>query len=109
MPPVLFPFPLGPANPGYDVLGDHTFTGFAPPSEGPCTEVLVESGRAPGGVGVKVDMGGCVSPEVGEVVECVCDCWGAAFSAGMYIPPSSVLPSGESVCRRSLARSVPAP
>jgi hypothetical protein len=102
-----FPFPPVPTNPDCDVWGDHTLTGRATPSEGPRTDMLVESARAPGGVGV--DVGGCVSPEAGDVIECGCVCRGVAFSAGTYTPPSSVFPSGESICRRSLKRSVPAP
>jgi hypothetical protein len=108
---VSFPFPFPPApvpaDPGYDVRGDHTFGVCATPSEGPRADILVESGRAPGGVGV--DVARCESPEVGDVVECVCVCREVVFSAGTYTPPSSVPPSGESVCRRLSMRSVPAP
>jgi hypothetical protein len=105
-PPVPVPVPV---NPEYGVWDDHTCAGRTTPSEGPRTDTLVESKREPGGVGV--DVGACESPEVGDVVECVCVCvcWGVDPSAGTYTPPSSVLPSGESVCRRSLTRSVPAP
>ena len=108
-PPAL-PLPLPfPPWPEYDVWEDHTLAGCVTPSEGPRTGMLVESKRAPGGVGVDVD--GRLSPEVGDVIECVGACRGVVFSvsAGTYTPPSSVLPFGESVCCRSLTRSVPAP
>lgn len=96
-----------PVGPEFDVWGDHMFARRPTPFEGPRKEMLVESGRAPWRV--VVDVGGCESPEVGDVVECVCVCRGVTFSAGTYTPPSSVLPSGESVCRRLSTRSVPAP
>ena len=71
-----------PAYPEYDVLDDHTFVGRVP-SEGLRANMLVESARAPGGIGM--DVGGCVSPEVGDVIGgCVsfCVCRGVTFSAG---------------------------
>jgi len=108
LPTVPFPFPPVPADLEYDLWDDHMFAGRQTPSEGSRTDMLVESGRAPGGV--SVDVGGwCVSPEVGDVIECVCVCCGVVFPAGTYTPPSSVIPSGESVCRRLSTRSVPAP
>jgi hypothetical protein len=69
-----------PTNMEYDVGYGQKLTTHATPSGGSDTDMLVESGRAPGGV--SVDVGGCVSLEVGDVVECVCVCvcWGVAFS-----------------------------
>jgi len=54
--PFPFPFPPVPANPECDVWDDHTFAGPAAPSEEPRADMLIKSGRAPGGVGV--DVGG---------------------------------------------------
>jgi hypothetical protein len=63
-------------------------------------------GRRGGGSGPDSGKVGCVKAgvEVGVGVGV-----GAAFSAASMPPPRSVLPSGENVCRRSLARSMPAP
>ena len=108
--PRLGPFPPVPAKPEDDDVVDHKFAGRATPSVGPRMDVLIDSGRAPGGVGGDVEVGGGVSPEAGDVAGCVvCVCREAGVSAATYTPPNSVLPSGERDCRRSLTRSVPAP
>jgi hypothetical protein len=73
---VPFSFPPVPADPEYNA-SDHTFAGRATPSLGSRTDALVDSGRAPGGVDVDVEVGGGVSPDVGDVAGCVCVCGGA--------------------------------
>ena len=105
---------------------DHRFAGRETLSLGPYASMVVESARAPWGGGF-VRTGGVARPDAGDVGSAVFGVGvgvevevevdevevgagvGAGFSAGTYMPPSSVLPSGDMVCRRSLTRSVPAP